>query len=131
MSTIEALPQEILVKILSFLSFKDLCRFRQVTHRMWFLSQDKNFWTKIKMSFAVLPGHLIKDMIRFDVKYLSIPCCTIKSINTGFLKDHEPNLINLNVACCDGNIELLADIVAASKSLKSLNLSMSSNTHEP
>ena len=128
MSTIEALPQEILVKILSFLSFKDLCRFRQVTRRMWFLSQDKDFWMKIKISFAVLPGHLIKDMIRFDVKYLSIPCCTIKPINTGFLKDHEPNLINLNVACCDGNVELLADIVATSKSLKSLNLSMSSNT---
>jgi hypothetical protein len=94
---------------------------------MWLPSQDKDFWKKIKICASALPGNLMQDMMIFDVKYLSIPCCTIKPMNPSFLEGHESNLIHLNIACCDGNDELLADLVAASKSLKILDLSMSRN----
>ena len=126
-STIETLQDELLLEILGFLSFRDLCRFRQVTRRMWLLSQDKDFWKKIKICASALPGNLMQDIMIFDVKYLSIPCCTIKPMNPSFLEGHESNLIHLNIACCDGNDELLSDLVAASKSLKMLDLSMSKN----
>ena len=126
MSTIEALPDEILVHILGFISFKELCRFRQITRRMWTLSQDKDFWKKIKIPSTVVPGHLMQDIIRFDVKYLSMPYCTIKPYWLGgFLEGRNSNLIHLNVAGCNGNDELLADLVSSSKSLKSLDLSES------
>ena len=124
----EVLPDEILVKIVGFLPFKDLCRIGQVNRRMLTISKDQDCWKRVKISAATLPGHLMQEMMQRGISYLSIPSCTIDPVNPEFLEGHQSNLVHLNIACCDGNDELLSDIVATSKVLKSLNLEMTRGT---
>ena len=118
MSTIEALPDEILVKIFSLISIKDLCKVSQVSHRMRNISQENCLWREIKIWAQVVPEKFIQKMIKFEVQYLSVECCYITPLSAELLKENNMNLKYLNISKCLGDDEFLANLVAFSKSLK-------------
>ena len=121
MSTIQEVPDEILVKIFSLISIKDLCKVSQVSHRMRKISQDNCLWREIRIWAQVVPKKFMQKMIKFEVQYLSLECCFIKPLPVELLKENNMNLKYLNISKCLGDDEFLANLVASSKSLECIN----------
>ena len=121
MSTIEALPDEILVKIFSLISIKDLCKVSQVSHRMRNISQENCLWREIKIWAQVVPEKFMQKMIKFEVQYLTLECCSIAPLPVELLEENNMNLKYLNISKCLGDDEFLANLVASSKSLEYIN----------
>ena len=121
MSTIQEVPDEILVKIFSLISIKDLCKVSQVSHRMRNISQENCLWREIKIWAQVVPEKFMQKMIKFEVQYLSLERCSIAPLPVELLEGNNMNLKYLNISKCLGDDEFLANLVASSKSLECIN----------
>ena len=76
MTTIENLPDEIIMKILSFLNITDLSRFAQASKRQWNFSQDEYLQRKcvekINLYNKRVPIDFLIKILDKGCKYLSI-----------------------------------------------------------
>ena len=116
------LPNEIILKIFSFLSFKSLGNCNQVSRRMKTISEDTSLWEKVEAWLKVIPAGFMEKIVKSKVKYLSVQHCEVFPINLKFLTEHNLDLKSMDISSCDGNDNFLSELVRCSKSLEYLNL---------
>ena len=77
---LEDLPDELIVKVFSFLETRDLICLGQLSIRIRAISHDEQFWQKINLSYidmkilnrdAKIPARFLKIAIKNGCKYLS------------------------------------------------------------
>ena len=118
----EILPDEIILKIFSFLSFKSIGNCNQVSHRMKRIAEDTSLWEKVQAWFKVIPAEFMEKIVKSKVKYLSVRNCEVFPIDLNFLMEHNLDLKFMDISNCDGNDDFLSELVRCSKSLQYLNL---------
>ena len=69
---IEALPDEILMKIFSQLPLVNFGNTAKVSKRWKRLSEDKSLWSKINVSFGAVPATFIEKCLKNGCKYLNL-----------------------------------------------------------
>ena len=121
-SKFEILPDETILKIFSFLSFKSLGNCNQVSHRMKRIAEDSSLWEKVQAWLKVIPAGFMEKIVKSKVKHLSVQHCEVFPINLNFLTEHNLDLKSMDISNCDGNDNFLSELVRCSKSLQYLNL---------
>ena len=127
-SLLEKLPDEIILKIFSFLSFKSLGSCNQVSHRIRTIAQDSTLWINVKALLKVIPTGFFEKIVASKVQVISFQKCEVYPVNLDFLREHNLDLKYLDISSCDGNPEFLSELVKLSKSLEYLNLHQSSSS---
>ena len=69
---IEALPDEILMKIFSQLPLVNFGNTAKVSKRWKRLSEDESLWSKINVSFGAIPATFIEKCLKNGCKYLNL-----------------------------------------------------------
>ena len=123
MSSMQDLPDELLLKILRFMTFQEICKLSRINQRFQRLFNDKSLWQKIRIYCKIVPDWALEKMIESEIKYLNLRHCTIPN----GLKPikNEMKLNYLNISSCNGNDNFLSEMVERSKDLKTLDLSES------
>ena len=127
-SLLEKLPDEIILKIFSFLSFKSLGSCNQVSHRIRTIAQDTSLWINVRASLKVIPYGFFEKIVTSKVQFISLQKCEVFHVNLSFLRKHNLDLKYLDISSCDGNAEFLSELVKRSRSLEYLNLHQSSSS---
>ena len=77
------LPDEVILKILSFLNIKELLNCGQVSGRLRAISNDESLWLKLNLYRRQVPYDFIKKAVENGCQYLSLDECdtnvTVKS----------------------------------------------------
>ena len=127
-SLFEKLPDEVILKIFSFLNFKSLGKCNQVSHRMKRIAEDTSLWEKVEAWGRLIPAGFIEQILKSKVKYISFQDCEFCPINLDVLKDNNLELTYMRISgCffykgCNRNYELLLEILKCSTSLEYLNI---------
>ena len=103
---LEHLPNELLLKILSYLSIKSIISCGLICKRIRFISHDVSLWQKINLYQKTVPTKFLKFVMKNGCKYLSLSCAKLKENSTlqrkseiRFLKD-----LRLNINRCQSYI---------------------------
>jgi hypothetical protein len=127
-SPFDVVPDEIILKIFSFLSFKSLGNVNQVSQRMKRIAEDTSLWEKVEAWGRLIPAGFTEQILKSKVKYIDFQDCEFCPFNLDILKDNNLDLKYMRISgCffykgCDGNYELLSEIVKCSTSLEYLNI---------
>ena len=97
MSSLEEFCDEIILKILSFVSIKDLVICQQVSKKLQKLANDKTLWKRIKMQDQQIPKELMELMVKNGVQYLDLTLCRVPEISQEFLLKHQFDLKHLDL----------------------------------
>ena len=106
LSVIEKLPEEILLKIYTYLGLKDLGRCLQVSKMFRKISKDKKLWQRITLFRKEVPIEFIGQALTFGLKHLSVQACNLK-----------PMLANIYI-----DLPMILDLYPKKNELKSLVL---------
>ena len=119
---LEDLPEEIILKIFSFLDRKNLFRASLVSKRTWNISQDPSMfqrWLKINFYNKKLPTSLLEKVITKGCKYLSLQHATLE----GNLKLEKRTVLKcLDISNCRSNQGVKEEVLASCHSLEKLCL---------
>ena len=78
LANLDELPEEILLKIFTYLNVKDICRCAKVCKRFGKLSHDESIWRKINLCWnKKIPSKFVQHVIDRGCKYLSLRCARI------------------------------------------------------
>ena len=121
-SLFEKLPDEVILKVLSFVSFKSLGNCNQVSRRMKTISEDTSLWEKIEAWRQVIPSGFIEKIVKLKVKSIIFNYCEVFPVNFDFLKENNLDLKYMEITNCSGDNKFLAQLVKCSKSLEYLNI---------
>ena len=98
---LEDLPNELLLKILSYLNINSIISCGLLSKRIRFISHDASLWQKINLYQKTVPTKFLKFVMKNGCKYLSLSCAKLKENSTlqrksdiRFLKDLRLNLKN-------------------------------------
>ena len=121
-SPFDKLPDEIMLKIFSFLSFESLGNCNQVSHRMKRIAEDTSLWEKVEAEGKVIPAGFVEKIVKCKVKAISFQYCEILSTTLNLLQEYNLDLKYMDITNCDGNDNFLSELVKCSKSLEYLNI---------
>ena len=116
------LPDEIILKIFSFLSLESLGNCNQVSHRMKRIAEDTSLWEKVEAEGKVIPAGFVEKIVKCKVKAISFRYCEILATNLNLLQEYNLDLKYMDITNCDGNDNFLSELVKCSKSLEYLNI---------
>ena len=68
----ENLPDEVILKVLSFITIRDLIQCGQVSKRIRIISHDETLWQKINLYNKKVPANFIEMVMNRGCKYLSL-----------------------------------------------------------
>ena len=119
---LEDLPDEIVLKIFSFLDRKNLFRASLVSKRTYNISQDSSMfqrWLKINFYNKTLPTSLLEKVLLKGCKYLSLQHATLE----GNLRLEKRTLLKcLDISNCRSNQGVKEEVLASCYSLEKLCL---------
>ena len=92
--SLENLPDELIIKVFSFLETRDLICLGQLSTRIRAISHDEQFWKKMNLYLKSLPAKFLRIAINNGCKYLSL-CPNQVDGNLGL--DQASSLIYLKV----------------------------------
>ena len=84
--TFEDLPDEIILKIFTFLNVKDLFQCIAVNKRMRTIGNDKSLWERIHLT-GEFPAELLKQVLNKGCQFLSLYSCKVLKGNYEFEED--------------------------------------------
>jgi hypothetical protein len=129
--TLTDMPNEVLKIIMSYLTFKERCRFGWTSARLRTFLMIPGFWRLVKIHDTTLSCTLIATVIKMGTKKLIIPRCSIQGNwlevfgLEDFMIDNPLEMEHINMAGYKGSDSLAATLVYMSKKLTILDLSES------
>ena len=121
-SPFDEVPDEIILKIFSFLSLETLGNCNQVSHRMKRIAADTSLWEKVEAEGKVIPTGFVEKIVKCKVKAISFRYCAVLATNLNLLQEYNLDLKYMDISNCDGNVNFLSEMVKCSKSLEYLNI---------
>ena len=79
---LEDLPNELLLKILSYLNINSIISCGLLSKRIRFISHDVSLWQKINIYQKTVPTKFLKFVMKNGCKYLSLSCAKLKENST-------------------------------------------------
>ena len=80
MTSIEDLPEEIILKIFAFLSLKQLAKCMLVTKKMNRISQDKSLWKRVCSFYRKIRKECIHQIVKSSAKSIVFSHCEVSPI---------------------------------------------------
>ena len=80
MSSLEILPEEIVLKIFAYLETKDLGRCLQVSKRFRNIAQDESLWNKFELENKIFRSKFIGQALRYGLNELHLEKCRLKFV---------------------------------------------------
>ena len=125
MTSIELLPDELLLDIFELLDVKDRGRCAQISKRFRKVSQDETLWQKLNLDEKEVPSQFLELAISRGLKYLSFRCAKLSGhqnlpIDTKSVK--YLNVSSYNSWGYKANEEELTALVSCFSSLEKLSL---------
>ena len=118
------LPNEVIVKILTFLNIKELLNCGQVSGRLRAISNDESLWTKLNLFGRKVPYDFIEKAAENGCQYLSLASCDI----TGLKKSESPfNFKYLNVGWGRPGVKKLLQNCSSLQKLSVAHLTLNSD----
>lgn len=68
----ETFPDEVILKVLFFLPFKDIIKCSQVSKRFKAICNDESLWQKINLYNKKVPAKFVEYVIKRGCKYLNL-----------------------------------------------------------
>ena len=87
-ASFEDLPDEIILKILSYVDLKDLFQCRAVNKRMKAITYDKSLWKTVHLT-GEIPIELLEKILKRGCHYLSLYQCKVIGRNICFKKNFQ------------------------------------------
>ena len=117
--TIQDLPNEIIIKVLSYLDLRDLFSFGFLSTRTRAISRDKMLWQKLTIRNKILTTEFLKFMLRRGCKFLQLIHVQLKgSIHLR----KTSGLQELSLDECQMQNQVLEEFLGSCHSLKKLTL---------
>ena len=142
MTTIENLPNEVLVKILSYLNITELSQFATASKRLYHFCNDKSLQQKcvekINLYNKRVPIKFLENILDKGCKYLNINNVFL-SCDDGTVKADKVNLTStpqlkyLDITYCSGKESILESLLSSCNSLEKFALQnhlLDENCHE-
>ena len=87
-ASFEDLPDEIILKIFSYVNIKDLFRCMAVNKKMRAIASDKSLWKRIHLA-GEFPVELLEEVLDRGCQYLSLYRCKVLGDNVWFKKNFQ------------------------------------------
>ena len=98
------LPNEIILKIFSHLTIKDLGRCAQVSKNFCALAYDKSVWTKILVTSGIVPHKLLEQALSRGAKYLGLSNLSdVSTLKSNFPPTNQVEYLALSSSLMDEN----------------------------
>ena len=124
-NTFQDLPDELILKIVSYSKEKDLISCGQVSKRIRNICQDSSLWVTVNLEKKIVKTELLEHILNKECKSLNLNYSTI----LGSLSlDNQSQLRELNLEDCSTNVRVVEEILASCCSLQKLVMPDSSMT---
>ena len=123
--SLQGLPDEILLRILSYLDFSNIIRCGQVSKRLWTISHDKTLFETINLSGKIVPITFLQFILDHGCKYLSLRSAKIEGNDITLTKICQ--LRYLDCTNCFAKPKVIKKILNFSLSMQKLSM-VSPNT---
>ena len=121
MSSIEDLPDEIILKILKNMQVGDLVfSWSKVSKRFRAISQDKSLWEKVNVCDEKIQFGLVKRIVQNGCTYLSLNHCSVFGANLSLSRTSQ--LKHLDLSFSKVNLTILKTLLSSCHSLQNLSL---------
>ena len=117
---LEDLPNELLLKILSYLNIASLINCGLICKRIRFISHDVSLWQKVNLCEMIVPVGFIEMILNQKCQYLSLYRAKMEGTSNMRIKSNE--LKYLDLSACDGNESFLEEILESCSSLEKLSM---------
>ena len=117
---LDDLPDEVLLKILSYLDIKGLLRCSHVCRRIRSISHDESLWQKINLCEKIVPTEFLEFVLNNGCKYLSLKGATLTGNLILMIKNSQLKYLDLSECNIEGQI--LLSLLASCHSLTKLSL---------
>ena len=120
---LEDLPNEVILKVFSYLEIVDIIRCGQVSKRIRAISHDNanTMWQKINLYDTLVPAEFLQHILKtYNIKYLNLNCAMLKG-NLRLEKPSKLKYLDLSrqTLTCQNN-KFLWSIAKLSHSSKSI-----------
>ena len=116
---LENLPDEILLKIFSYIDFQELLQCGQVSKRIRTICSDKSFWEDIFLSRKKVKAEFIKSILDRNCDSLSIK----NTVIDGCVKLNRPSKLTRLDLYCNASKDFFHEILNSCSSLEFLEIS--------
>ena len=121
MSSIEDLPDEIILTILKNIEFGELVfSWSKVSKKFRAISQDKSLWKKVNICDEKIRFGLVKRIVQNGCAYLSLYHCNVFGANTQVSKTSQLKYLDLSFGKV--NLATLKTLLSSCHSLQKLSL---------
>lgn len=118
----EYLPSEILLKVLTHVTIKDLKNCAQVSKRFKYICNDEMLWQKINLCDKIVSTIFIEKILEKGCLYLNLNNAVLEG-DSYFVSDSKLKYLDLSKTTADFGV--LEDLVGSCKSLEKLSLAES------
>ena len=124
-ATLEDLPEEIILKILSSVNIRDLFQCMAVNKKIREIANDQTLWNIMHLNGNdfendFLPAELLPKILERGCQYLSLYNCGVKAGKVKFAKNFQLKYLSLHPACDEADDINLADLAASCHNLEKL-----------
>ena len=114
---LEELPNELLMKIFSFLEITNLLKCSQTSKRIRTICKDESLWQKINLSKKRVPTEFLKKVITYGCKSLNLNEAKI----VGNLRlENQSQLTNLDLSGCSARSHVFEELLQSCHYLEKL-----------
>ena len=115
----ENLPNEVILKVWSFLTIRDLGNCAQVSKRFKNICSDESLWKKINLSDKIVPTVFIEKILARGCEFLNLNNAILEG-DSYFLSISKLRYLDLSNTTADFGV--LEDLVGSCQSLEKLSL---------
>ena len=103
---LEHMPDEVILKILSFVQIEDILRCGQLSKRIRAISHDESLWIKIYLAWKKVPNKFLELVLNNGCNYLSLSCAKLEGTRLK-VNSKSCKLKYLDLTGCESNRAIL------------------------
>ena len=117
---IDNLPDELILKVLSYLEIKDIIRCGQTSRRIRSITHDKSLWHKVNLYYKRVPSNFLEMAVKNKCQYLSL---SETKLENSLSLEEKSQLRYLDLSGYKSNNRILEKLLDSCHSLQKLSLS--------
>ena len=103
---LENMPDEVILRILSFVQIEDILRCGQLSKRIRAISHDESLWIKIYLAWKKVPNKFLELVLNNGCNYLSLSCAKLEGTRLK-VNSKSCKLKYLDLTGCESNRAIL------------------------